>query len=807
MKTLVLHSFYLLFLVNIPLAAHNTSDSRPAQEIAGKQEYWDHIDRLYTLSCTYEHQDSSGNNAEKLTKVLSITKPSITPDAHQDHLISLIKDLHVVYGTDEHAMVHLLSKIDRTKTLCGRAALCYQLTNPTTDIATLKQKQAITWAFVADPALLADCQESLKKIQENEQKLLDFLLQDKDCFSEEESLYLPTMTPWATTGKENLPTRLLKKTYTAFAAVNNSIARKVNNSEIPYVGSYALESLMWWRKFWAFWPIGLQIGATALVHAYYHPITLAIDERDNAILATISSLHDHIQPMSPEQWHDFYKHNPQPIADQKQYLQKLDTLRQEYMQITKVGIDSNHQLAKIPGLITQQAQENRECAHQKLADLPSFARRAFNATGTMANLLFNPAHPSKMTFLGSPLRTSQYNTLSGYAVKFINFLIIAAINFGSAAQVKKTVEGHTDTINKMRICLCTIRDIESARQELYERLSQTEIFTLLTEHHALSGQQLSPTCTHALEILQSADLDKSFGVFTFGAGDILTAYKNLREVKDELRTLMRGVAEVDCYVALAQLYNEQTSSNAPYTFAAFIDSPQASLELDDVWNPFINIKEVVSNNVSIGQHGGYNHMLLTGSNTGGKSTFLRSIALAVLMAQTVGIVPASYARLTPFNDIVVLLNVSDDPTNKESTFAAEGSRAHGLLQRINNLTENQRALIVIDELFKGTSHQEGLKWASAVTHYLARSKHNIITLFATHFHELTNLEKSIGDFKNYHLDAQRTTRSGGGYTCAYRLQEGPCAVNIASDIMHQKLDEFDMGDIEGDLQRLVAHAP
>jgi hypothetical protein len=612
------------------------------------------------------------------------------------------------------------------------------------------------------------------------------------------------MDPWGTTGNESMSTRLLKKVYSGLAAANNILARKINNSEIPYVGSYPLESLMWWRKFWAFWPIGLQIGVTALAHAYYEPRILAMDASDNTRLAMISNHYDQVQAMSLHEWDDFHKHHAPEISDQTLYMQQLDKLRQEFMQVTKVGTEGNAHLAKIPGLVTQQAQENADRAHQKLAELPSFSQRALNATGMMTNLLFNPAYPSKMTFLGWPLRSSNYNTMYGYAVKFINFSTIVATNLAIAVQVKKTVEDHIDAINKMRICLCTIRDIENARQDLYKRLSDTQVLTLFKEHNTLSGQQLSQTCIQALEILQSSDVDQSFGVFTFGAGAVLTAYKNLREVKHELYSLMRAIGEVDLYVSLAQLYKEHESRNVHYTFAIFNDNPQASLQLTDVWNPFIDSNSVVPNSISIGNQGGYNHMLLTGSNTGGKSTFLRATALAALMAQTIGIVPASYAHLTPFNDIIVLLNVSDDPTNKESTFAAEGSRARGLLQRVTNLRQDQRALIFIDELFKGTSHQEGLKWACAVTHYLARSKSNIITLFATHFHELTHLERNTqGCFKNYHLDAQRTTRSGNGYSCAYQLQEGPCTVNIASDIMRQKLDGFDMGDIEADLQQLL----
>lgn len=804
MKTIVQRGFSLILLATIPLLAHTPIDSTSTQLTPQKQGYWDHIEHLYSTSCTYENQNNADAAPDQIAKVLSIMKPQTMPDIHEEHLISLIKDLHVVHGTDHHAAVHVLSKIDRTATLFGRATLCYQLTNPTTNTTILKQRQAIIQTFLDDPTLLADCQTLLLKIQDSQQKFLDFLLQDKQWFPEGDSLYMSTMDPWGTTGNESMSTRLLKKVYSGLAAANNIIARKINNSEIPYVGSYPLESLMWWRKFWAFWPIGLQIGATALAHAYYEPRILAMDASDNAGLATISNHYDQVQAMSLHKWDDFYKRHAPEISDQTLYMQQLDKLRQEFMQVTKVGTEGNAYLAKIPGLVTQQAQENADRAHQKLAELPSFSQRVLNATGMMTNLLFNPAHPSKMTFLGWPLRSSEYNTMYGYAVKFINFSTIVATNLAIAVQVKKTVEDHIDAINKMRICLCTIRDIENARQDLYKRLSDTQVLTLFKEHNTLSGQQLSQTCIQALEILQSSDVDQSFGVFTFGAGAVLTAYKNLREVKHELYSLMHAIGEVDLYVSLAQLYREHESRNVHYTFAIFNDNPQASLQLTDVWNPFIDSNSVVPNSISMGNQGGYNHMLLTGSNTGGKSTFLRAIALAALMAQTIGIVPASYAHLTPFNDIIVLLNVSDDPTNKESTFAAEGSRARGLLQRVTNLRQDQRALIFIDELFKGTSHQEGLKWACAVTHYLARSKNNIITLFATHFHELTHLEsRTHGRFKNYHLDAQRTTRSGSGYSCAYQLQEGPCTVNIASDIMRQKLDGFDMGDIEGDLQQLL----
>jgi DNA mismatch repair ATPase MutS len=86
---------------------------------------------------------------------------------------------------------------------------------------------------------------------------------------------------------------------------------------------------------------------------------------------------------------------------------------------------------------------------------------------------------------------------------------------------------------------------------------------------------------------------------------------------------------------------------------------------------------------------------------------------------------------------------------------------------------------------------------------LARSSKHIVTFFATHFHELTKLQDvTHGKFKNYRLDAQQYTR--GGYACLYRLQEGVSLVNIASDVMRQKLDGFDIGDVEGDLHNLLA---
>lgn len=137
--------------------------------------------------------------------------------------------------------------------------------------------------------------------------------------------------------------------------------------------------------------------------------------------------------------------------------------------------------------------------------------------------------------------------------------------------------------------------------------------------------------------------------------------------------------------------------------------------------------------------------IITGPNMAGKSTYMRQVALIVLMAQIGSFVPASSALIGVVDRIFTRVGASDDLAAGQSTFMVEMSEVAGILE---NAT--QRSLLVLDEIGRGTSTFDGLSIAWSVIEYISNSeKVGSRTLFATHYHELTELEGKMTGIKNY----------------------------------------------------------
>ena len=156
-------------------------------------------------------------------------------------------------------------------------------------------------------------------------------------------------------------------------------------------------------------------------------------------------------------------------------------------------------------------------------------------------------------------------------------------------------------------------------------------------------------------------------------------------------------------------------------------------------------------------------LLITGPNMAGKSTYMRELAITVIMAQIGSFVPASYAELPIFDAIFTRIGASDDLVSGESTFMVEMNEA---AFAISSATEN--SLILFDELGRGTATFDGMALAQSIIEYI----HNNIkakTLFSTHYHELTDLEDTLTRLKNVHVSAHE---EDGKITFLHKVKKG-----------------------------------
>ena len=229
-----------------------------------------------------------------------------------------------------------------------------------------------------------------------------------------------------------------------------------------------------------------------------------------------------------------------------------------------------------------------------------------------------------------------------------------------------------------------------------------------------------------------------------------------------VRATALALAEVDVLACLAHL-----AAVRDYCRPQFDDS--GDLEIQGGRHPVIEQPELTGSNDRFVPNDLYldasSHtlLLITGPNMGGKSTYLRQTALIVLMAQMGSFVPARNARLGIVDRIFTRIGASDNLARGRSTFMVEMTETAAILN-----TATDRSLILLDEIGRGTATYDGLAIAWAVVEFL--QKHTKAkTLFATHYHELTDLETLLPSVRNYHVSVRET---GGNVIFLRKVEPG-----------------------------------
>jgi DNA mismatch repair protein MutS len=201
-----------------------------------------------------------------------------------------------------------------------------------------------------------------------------------------------------------------------------------------------------------------------------------------------------------------------------------------------------------------------------------------------------------------------------------------------------------------------------------------------------------------------------------------------------------SAAQIDCLLALAQCavqYNYVRPTFAP-----------GSVHVEEGRHPILEqrLSKFVSNDWVM--ESGTNVQLITGPNMGGKSTYMRQNALIAVMAQIGSFVPARSAVLPLFDRIFTRIGASDDQLKGQSTFMTEMLEANAALTEAT-----AHSLVLFDEIGRGTATYDGMALAQSILEYLT-SAVGACTLFSTHYHELTELEKDNPGIQNMHADVR-----------------------------------------------------
>ena len=241
-------------------------------------------------------------------------------------------------------------------------------------------------------------------------------------------------------------------------------------------------------------------------------------------------------------------------------------------------------------------------------------------------------------------------------------------------------------------------------------------------------------------------------------------YRLFSEVREVAKTYVGRIQKISKIIALVDMllsFSIVTEENG-FTRPELIK--EHSIYIKDGRHPVVekvNKKEYVTNDVIMDKS--TNILLITGPNMAGKSTYMRQLAITVIMAQIGCFVPCKECKIPIFDKIFTRIGASDDLVSGESTFMVEMKEANMAIQ---NATEN--SLILFDELGRGTATFDGMALAQAILEYI-HDKIKAKTLFSTHYHELTALANSLTHLKNVHVSA---IEEEGKITFLHKVKNG-----------------------------------
>lgn len=241
-------------------------------------------------------------------------------------------------------------------------------------------------------------------------------------------------------------------------------------------------------------------------------------------------------------------------------------------------------------------------------------------------------------------------------------------------------------------------------------------------------------------------------------------YNLFIEIRNKIKTYIPKLQEIAKVISEIDVLQAFTTVAEENNYIRPIINDNRNIKILDNRHPVVEKvinDEFVKNDILMDEK--TDILLITGPNMAGKSTYMRELAITVIMAQIGSFVPASYAELPIFDAIFTRIGASDDLVSGESTFMVEMNEA---AFAITNATEN--SLILFDELGRGTATFDGMALAQSIIEYIHKNI-RAKTLFSTHYHELTDLEDTLDHLKNVHVSAHE---EDGKITFLHKVKPG-----------------------------------
>ncbi len=288
-------------------------------------------------------------------------------------------------------------------------------------------------------------------------------------------------------------------------------------------------------------------------------------------------------------------------------------------------------------------------------------------------------------------------------------------------------------------------------------------------------------------------------------GLILSQYYIFLKNRDKMNDLLYFFGQMDVLQALVTLATEHK-----YSLTKFVDEQDRDkdkdpkneksgpvIKMSKIWHPYLSNNKTIKNSLKMKKE---KLWLIMGPNAAGKSTFIKSVMLNILFAQTICISPCKEMTITPFHNLFTYLHIPDTK-GKQSLFQAEMMRNKVFLEELDRgEKENRYTFMIMDELFSSTNYQEGVSAAYSILTKISGMRNNR-GLTTSHFYELMNLEKDTKKkIRNYYFDVNvhDLEEYAKHIEYTYKIKKGTTNKRIAIDLLQQ--ENFDPEIIENALK-------